>query len=74
MDSGFLVDTSSGVLGGEDWALAVGGGTVRGTRSKGSKSMWWGEWLEEVETLQRERDGRDSLLLRGTIVNRTKYC
>ena len=26
MDSGFLVDASSGVLGGKDWALAVGGG------------------------------------------------
>ena len=32
MDSGFLVDASSGVLGGGGWALAVGGGRVRGTR------------------------------------------
>ena len=61
MDSGFLVYTSSGVLGGEDWALAVGGGRVRGTRSKSSNSMW-GEGWEEVEKLQRERDGRDSLI------------
>ena len=30
MDSGFLVDASSRVLGGEDWALAVGGGTGSG--------------------------------------------
>ena len=33
MDSGFFVYASSGVLGGEDWALAVRGGRVRGTRS-----------------------------------------
>ena len=28
-----MVDASSGVLGKEDWALAVGGGRVRGTGS-----------------------------------------
>ena len=33
MGSGFLVDASSGVLGKEDWALAVAGGRVRGTGS-----------------------------------------
>ena len=49
------------MLGGEDWALAVGGGRVRGTRSKSSISME-GEGWEGVEKLQRERDGRDSLL------------
>ena len=54
MGSGFLADASSGVLGGEDWALAVGGGRDRGTGSKGSGSTW-GEGLEEVEELQRER-------------------
>ena len=47
--------------GGEDWALAVGGGRVRGTRSKSSNSML-GEGWEEVEKLQRERDGTDSLM------------
>ena len=61
MDSGFLVDASSGGLGGGDWALAVGGGRVRGTRSRSRNSVW-GEGLEGVETLQRERDGRDSLV------------
>ena len=64
MDSGFLVDASSGVLGGKDWALAVGGGRVRGTRSISSNSMW-GEGLDEVENLQRERDCRESLLIPG---------
>ena len=48
------------MLGGEDRALAVGGGRVGGTGSNSSNSMW-GEGLEEVETLQRERDGSDSL-------------
>ena len=33
IDSGFMVDASSGVLGKEDWALAVEGTRVRGTRS-----------------------------------------
>ena len=42
MDSAFLVYASSGVLGKEDWALAVGGGTVRGTGSKGSGSTCGG--------------------------------
>ena len=40
MDSGFFVDSSSGVRGKGDWALAVGGGRVRGTGSKGSGSTW----------------------------------
>ena len=77
MDSGFLVDDSSGVFGKEDWALAVGGGRVRGRGSKSSNSMW-GEGLEEVEKLQRERDGRDSLI--GTTdssvdqQHRTTFC
>ena len=62
MDSGVLVDASSGVLGGRDWALAVGGGTARGTRSKSSNSVW-GEGLEnKVEEPQEERDIRDFLL------------
>ena len=38
MDSGFLVDASSGVLEKEDWALAVGRGRVRGVYT-GSSSM-----------------------------------
>ena len=38
MDSGFLVNASSGVLGKEDWTLAVGGGRARGTGSSGSCS------------------------------------
>ena len=43
MDSGFSVDASSGVLGKEGWTLAIGGGSVRGTGSKGSGSTWgWG--------------------------------
>ena len=33
MGNGFLVEASSGVLGKEDSALAVGGGRVRGTES-----------------------------------------
>ena len=72
------MDASSGeCLGGGDWALAVGGGRVRGTRSKSSNSVW-GEGLEEVEKLQRERDGRDSLI--GTTdssvdqQHRTTFC
>ena len=78
MDSGFLVDASSGALEKEDLALAVGGGRVRGTRSKGSGNTW-GEGLEnKVEELQRERDGRGSLL--GTTdssvdqQHRTTFC
>ena len=40
----------------EDWALAVGGGRVRGTgssSSSGSGSSMWGEGSEKVEELQR---------------------
>ena len=77
MGSGCLVDTSSRVLGGEDWALTVGGGRVRGTR-RYSRNSVWGDGLEEVEKLQRGRDGRDSPL--GTIdssvdqQHRTTFC
>ena len=79
MGSGFLVDASLGVLGGEDWALAIGGGRVRGTGGKGSGSMWREGIDNKVEELQRERDGRDSLL--GTTdsssvdqQHRTTFC
>ena len=61
MDSGVLVDTSSGVLGAEDWALGVGGGRVSGQRRYSSNSTWGERW-EEVEKIERERDGRDSLI------------
>ena len=45
----------------EDWALTVGGGRVRGTRSN-CRGMR-GEGLEnKVEEPQEERNGRDSLL------------
>ena len=44
MDSGFLVDTSSDVLGGEDLALAGGGGWVRGEGSNGSNIMLGRGW------------------------------
>ena len=54
MDSGFLVDASSGVLGKEDWALAVGGGRVWGTGSEGSGSTWREGIENKVEELQRE--------------------
>ena len=77
MDSRCFVDASSGVLGEGDWALAVRGGRVRGTRSNSSNRVW-GEGLEEVETLQKERDGRDSLLCTtGSSVDqqhRTTFC
>ena len=60
MDSGFLVDASLRVFGKEDWALAVGGGTVKATGSS-SSSNTLGEGLEKVEELHRARDSRDSL-------------
>ena len=53
MDSGVLVDALSGMLGREDWALAVGSGRVRGTGTRSSSRSVWGEGLEEVEELQR---------------------
>ena len=37
MDSGFLVDTSSEVLGGEDWALLRG--AIAGSRVKGRTAV-----------------------------------
>ncbi|CAN0452745.1 unnamed protein product, partial [Laminaria digitata] len=57
--SGFLVDTSSEVLGGENWALAVGALRVKGKESNGSSSSMFGEGLEKVE-LQREQGGREA--------------
>ena len=66
------------MLGGEDWALAVGGGRVRDTRSKSSDSMWGGGLENQVEEPQEERDSRDSLL--GTTDSsvdqqyRTTFC
>ena len=68
-----------GCLGGkEDRALAVGGGRVRGTGSKGSASTWREGLENKVEEPQEERDGRDSLL--GTTdssvdqQHRTTFC
>ena len=56
-----LVDVSSGVLRKEDWALAVGGGRVKGTRSN-CRGMW-GKGLEnKVEEPQEERDDRHFFL------------
>ena len=46
------------MLGWEDWALAVGGGRIRGTGS--NSSGMWRERLEELEELQREEDRRGS--------------
>ena len=45
MDSGFLVDTFSEVLGKEDWAPARGDGWVKGKGSNSSNTML-GEGLE----------------------------
>ena len=50
------------MLGKEGWALVVGGGRVRGTGGKDSSSTWRGGLENKAEELQRERDGRDSLL------------
>ena len=77
MDSGFLVDASSGVLGKEDCALQVGGGRVRGTGSEGSGSTWREGLENKVEEPQEERDGRDSLLGTTDIPvqqHRTTFC
>ncbi|CAM9529130.1 unnamed protein product, partial [Laminaria digitata] len=45
------------MLGGEDWALAVGDFRVKGKESNGSSSSMLGEGLEKVE-LQRKQGGR----------------
>ena len=47
-------NASSGVFGKGDWALAVGGGRVRGTRCNSRSSMGRGG-LEEVLRRTRER-------------------
>ena len=60
MGSGFLVDAPSGVLGGDEWARSEVAGSW-GTGSSSSNSMW-GKGIEEVEKLQSERDGNDSLI------------
>ena len=57
-DSGFLVDTSSDLLGGKDWALVGGGGWVKGKGSDG-RSSTLGEGLKKV-VLQRKQDGREA--------------
>ena len=68
--NGFLVDSSSEILGGEDWALAGGGDWVKGKVSNGSNSSsssssgsssssTLGEELEKAE-LQRKQDRRES--------------
>ena len=66
MDSGFLLNASSGVLGGEDWAYAVGGGRVRGTISKRSSGSVWGEGFEEVEEEPPREENRSESLLGTT--------
>ena len=76
MNIGLLVDASPSVLGKEDWALAVAGGRVRAT-VRSSRCNTWGEGLEQVEELQIERDGRDSLLVtidRIDFHHRTTSC
>ena len=68
------------MLGGGDWALAVGGGRVSGAESNSisSSSSVGGEGLEEVEELQRENHRKDSLI--GTTdssvyqQHRTTFC
>ena len=54
MDSGFLVDTSSDVHEGKDYALAGRGGWVRGKGSSGSSSTLR-EGLEKVELRRKQR-------------------
>ena len=71
MDSGLSFDASSGVYGGEDLALAVGSGKLKG----GSSSVLGGE-VKRVEP-QRERDGGDSFLATADSIkqqNRTAFC
>ena len=71
VDSGLSFDASSGVYGGEDLALAVGSGKVRG----GSSSVL-GEGMKRAGP-QRERDGADSFLATADSIrqqHRTAFC
>ena len=76
MDSGFLFDASLEILGGEDWALAGGGGWVKGIESNGSSSMF-GEGLDDLG-VQREQDGREAFpgMTNSSIdqQHRTTFC
>ena len=54
-----MVDVSSGVLRGKDWALAGGGGWVRGEGINDSDRSTLVEGLEKVE-LQRKQDGKEA--------------
>ena len=58
INSGFLVNIYSEVLEGEDWALAGGGGWVRGKGSNGSGGTVR-EGLEKAD-IQRKKDGKES--------------
>ena len=59
----------------ENWALAVGGASVRGTERQW---QYVGGGGEQVQELQRERDGKD--FLKGTAdgsvdqQHRTMFC
>ena len=70
-DSGLSFDDSSGVYGGEDLALEVGSGKVRG----GSSSDW--EEGVKMAGSQREQDGGDSFLATADSIKqqyRTAFC
>ena len=78
MGSGVLVDASSRVPGGGDWALAVswrwqGQGYGKSNNNISSSSSVRGEGLEEVEELHsdREKNRCDSLL--GTTDSRVDH-
>ena len=74
-DSEFFVDASSGVLGKEDWALAVRDVRVRGT---GRQWQYVGGGGEEMKKLQRERESKNSLksIADGSVdqQHRTMFC
>ena len=67
MGSGLSFDASSGVFGGEEVALAVGIGKV-----KGGSGRVWKERMKRAGP-QRERDGGDSFLATTDSI-RQQYC
>ena len=70
MDSGLSFDASSGVYGGEDLALAVGG------KGRGGSSSVWEEGVKRVGS-QRERGGGDSFFATADSIKqqyRTAFC
>ena len=59
MDSGFVVDASSGLCGKEDGALAVQGRRARASVSKGSDSTWGeGGGLRRLENCRESETPR----------------